>query len=225
MKLLSILGRHWKESYLFILLALGICTVFIKIVLFLYYHHNIPMGHLSRDLSVIANLPAHAGFLSQIGIFFWSGTTGICLLSYKVVSNFPRTDPIKRFFLISAIFTLILGIDDAFVLHEDIFPAIGIPEKLVLLSYALFLSFYLVKFFRVILQTEYLLLVTPLFFFGLSIFIDLLSRLRPDFLGIHDDIRLLLEDGTKLVGIVSWFIYFLHCGEQLILRYLRKYDF
>ncbi|WP_210437036.1 hypothetical protein [Oxynema aestuarii] len=225
MKLLSILGKHWKESYLFILLALGICTVFIKVVLFLYYYHNIPMGHLSRDLSVIAKLPAHAGLLSQIGIFFWSGASGICLLSYKVVSNFTGSDRVKQFFLISAIFTLMLGIDDAFLLHEDMFPAIGIPEKFVLLSYVLFLCFYLVKFIRVILQTEYLLLVTPLFFFGLSIFIDLLSRLRPDFFGIHDDIRLLLEDGTKLVGIVSWFIYFLHCGEHLIVRHLRKYNF
>ncbi len=102
--------------------------------------------------------------------------------------------------------TLVLGIDDVFLLHEKVFPWFGVPEEAVVGSYAGFVLFYLVKFYSVILKTEYVLLVMALSFFGLSATLDLVQP--------HGSY--LLEDGAKLVGIVSWLAYFFRTGESAI---------
>jgi hypothetical protein len=64
------------------------------------------------------------------------------------------------------------------------------------------------KFYRLILKTDYFLLVIALFFFAISVALDLFpySGIDPYF----------YEDGAKLVGIVSWLVYFFNTAEYSI---------
>jgi hypothetical protein len=107
--------------------------------------------------------------------------------------------------------TLYLGLDDVFLLHEEVFPRFGVPEEVVLSCYPVFMLFYLFWFYPVILKTEYVLLGTALLFFGISVTVDLFD--------LSDiDLFFLFEDGVKLIGIVSWLAYFFRVGVDVIHR-------
>ena len=86
---------------------------------------------------------------------------------------------------------------------------LGINEKAVLLGYGGIALAWLLTFRRIILKTDYWLLLISLGFFALSVGIDGLQSLIDTLIG---DLRILLEDGFKLLGIVSWLGYFIKCS-------------
>ena len=203
---LSPLAR-FRLSWPMIVLILAVSAVLVGVVLLLHFWKGIPIGRLTRDPTAIVGVPLYTGFLSQIGIFFWSASTAVCIFSAKVLSRHPDSLEIKRFLFVSGLLTLVLGLDDVFLLHEDFFPSFGVPEKVVFVSYAGIVLFYLVRFYSIILNTNYILLGMALVFFGVSITLDLFSH------GSY-----LFEDGAKLVGIVSWLSYFFHVGAYAVYR-------
>jgi hypothetical protein len=208
MKLLRYPFVKFRSSYFLIGLVLVVSTILIGVVLFLHLWRRIPIGSLTRDISVIAGLPVYAGFLSQIGIFFWSASATICFFSVTLLWQYANGYKLKRFLLISGLLTLLLGLDDIFLLHETVFPFVGIPEEVVFGSYAALLLFYLVRFYPLILKTEYVLMVIALFFFGVSVLLDLfpLPGINP----------FLVEDSAKLIGILSWLAYFFQVGKYSV---------
>ena len=108
--------------------------------------------------------------------------------------------------LFSGIMTMILVLDDLFLLHEEIFPEhLGIPQKFVLLGYMGLTLVGIVVFRKSILGTEYLLLLIALGFFGLSVFVDVFDHEIDALIGHW---RYLFEDGFKFLGIVSWLGYY-----------------
>ena len=109
---------------------------------------------------------------------------------------------------------MLLGLDDIFLLHESVFPYLGIHEKVVYATYAGLVLFYLVKFYPTILKTEYILLVMALGFFALSVIFD-----KSSIPGIDP---YLLEDGVKIAGIVSWMFYFYSVGTVAINKYTTQ---
>jgi preprotein translocase subunit SecG len=197
-----------RSSWMIIGWILAISAVLVSLVLFLHFGKGIPIGNLTRDPTAILGSPFYTGFLSQIGIFFWSASATVCLFSAKVLSNEPESFKIRRFLFVSGLLTLILGLDDAFLLHEEAFPRLGIPEKIVFASYAGFVLFYLARFYSIIVKTEYILLGMALIFFGGSIALDVLN--------LPGSNSFLIEDDLKLVGIVSWLSYFFRTGVSTV---------
>jgi len=177
-----------------------ISAALIGVVLLLHFWKDIPFGTLTGDPAAIGGDPLYTGFLSQVGLFFWSAAAAVSLFSAAVLSPHPDAVELRRFLLASGLLTLVLGLDDAFLLHEGLFPYFGVPEILVYATYAGAVLFYLTRFASTIRRTEYVLLGTALLFFGISVALDLLEPPGID--------RFLLEDGAKLVGIVSWLAYF-----------------
>jgi hypothetical protein len=87
------------------------------------------------------------------------------------------------------------------MLHDSILPYhLMIPEKLVYLSYITVVLVYLAKFKTEILAYEYVLLSLAFCFFALSVLTDLLLE--------QQGLTSLLEDGFKLFGIMTWFVFF-----------------
>jgi hypothetical protein len=179
-------------------------------VLLLHIWKGIPIRTLTADPTAIAGAPIYTGFLSQTGIFFWSATAAVCLFSANVLSRSGDNVEIKRFFVVSGMLTLVLGLDDVFLLHEEFFPRFGVPEKVVFMIYAGFVLSYLVGFYSTILNTEWLLLGMALTFFGVSIILDLFEPPGID--------PFLIEDGAKLMGILSWLAYFFRTGVSAVSR-------
>ncbi|HEY4542466.1 MAG TPA: hypothetical protein VIG66_08855 [Noviherbaspirillum sp.] len=184
------------------LLMLVACTstALLAIVLLLQVWRDIPTEHLTRDPNAIFDVQMYIGFLSQAGIFVWAATAGICLFCARIASARAAIE-LARFALAAGLVTLLLGLDDAFMLHEQFFPFLGIPEKMVYVLYGVCVLAFLLRFRAQILQHDYLLLALALMLFALSVSLD---WLQPEGIDIF-----LVEDGAKMTGILSWSAFFL----------------
>ncbi len=186
--LLAVLTQQVRSNRLALELIFLITTVLMVPVFAIHCCTGIGFRHLTRDPAAVMSRWIHEptpvaehfvcfGFLSQAGIFLWSAAAFVCLFTALVLHQrkVERKERLVPFFTVAGIFTLALGIDDCFMMHDDIYPTLGIPEKLVMIMYMLIL-----------------------FFFGFSVLMDM----------IFGSQWYLLEDGTKVVGIVSWMVYF-----------------
>ena len=200
----SINRARFRAHFPVVGLVLAVTAVLVSAVLLLNVWKGIPIGKLTRDPASITGVPIYTGFLSQIGVLLWSASTTICLFCASLLSTRQDKLRIKPFLLTSGLLSLILGLDDIFLLHERVFPDLGVAEEIVFASYAAFLFFYLFRFRAIILKTEYILLGMALLFFGVSITLDVFEPAGID--------PYLWEDGAKLAGIVSWLAYFFRTG-------------
>lgn len=176
-----------------------VATLVLGLVAWLRLVQDVPIHVMTSDVTSMAGVPAYTGFVSQLGILFWAAAAALCLFCAAIARGRAGGEQ-ARFFLASGLLTLVLALDDLFLLHESAFPHLGVPEKLVFASYGAFALYYLLRFRRIILATEFLMLATAFAFFGLSVALDVLN---PP--GINP---YLLEDGTKLVGVLAWLAYF-----------------
>lgn len=161
---------------------------------------GITIGYLTRDPNAIGGNTYYAGFISQLGIFFWAGTAAICFFTYLLLKQKRQNAQTMTFICYAGCITLLLGFDDVFQLHEGFFPHIGVAENVILASYLVLLAYFLYRFQARILGSNYVLLGIALSFFGVSMVVDVFS--------LFESIRHLLEDGAKLFGIVTWSAYF-----------------
>ncbi len=164
-----------------------------------------PVSYLVRDPAAVFGSGPHIGALSTIGVALWSAAATVCLFTSWVTKGEG-----SRFFLWSGLFSLLLMLDDALMLHEFVVPYIlPLPrlaaELAVLLSYFLALAAYLRRFVPYILGTDYVYLGAALLAFATSVLIDAAGS---TFLSDIESL-VLLEDALKFVGIVLWLCYFL----------------
>ena len=163
-------------------------------------YYNIPIESLTRDPIAVLGGPAYIGFISNIGILFWAFTAAICLFT-SMIHKQDNNQATSQFLLYSGLLTMWLLLDDMFRFHDSILPYhLMIPEELVYLSYITVVLVYLAKFKTEILAYEYVILSLAFCFFALSVLIDLLLQ--------QQGLTSLLEDGLKLFGIVTWFVFF-----------------
>lgn len=189
--------RRWIASAL----PLAITALLVGGVLFLHRWKGVPIGDLTGDPAAVGGHPIYIGFLSQAGLFLWSAAAAICLFTASTLSRHQRLFDTRRFLFASGLLTVLLGLDDAFLLHESLFPRLGVPEKIVYSGYAAVVLVWLVRFRAAIRHSEYGVLGLALACFGTSLTLDVLEPA----VGLD---RFLFEDGAKFAGIVSWLTYF-----------------
>lgn len=198
-----------RSSLSMVFLIMLLSAFFVSIVVVIHLFKGIPVGNLTRDFATVAGFPPYICFFSQLGILFWSASASACLLGATIVAKRPDSFKSRNFLFVSGFLTIVLGFDDLFLVHEYVFPKyFGISEKVVFSFYLVFLLFYLVKYFLLIVKTDYILLMMALAFFSLSMIMDLLAV--PGLLDSY-----LLEDGSKMVGIISWLFYFFRTSRAL----------
>jgi hypothetical protein len=180
-----------------------ISAVFIGAVLALHRFKGMPFGALSQDPASVTGCAVYTGFLSNIGILLWSATAALCLFAARI-RPWRGASPWRPFLLVSGVLTLALTLDDLFLLHDEhgiLAGLIGTHQSVAHGIYLGVVVLYLLCFRRVILQTEYPLLIMALLFFALSIASDL-------FLTGAGFASFMLEDGAKFIGLAAWFVYF-----------------
>jgi hypothetical protein len=107
----------------------------------------------------------------------------------------------RPFLFWSGLITSVLLLDDFFLLHDALIPRyLGLSEKVIFLGYGMVTASYLLRFRRIVLHSDYAVVVA-LAAFAFSIFIDAFQSSWPS------PWRILFEDGIKLLGIVSWSTY------------------
>lgn len=169
-----------------------------------------PMADLTRDPLAVVQEPVYIGAVSNLGVLIWAAAATICFFSYAVGRDRSAPNSNSRFLLYGGLITVMLLLDDFFMLHEVVFPDyVGIPENLVYAIYISLIAWFLVWYRRRILEhTTFLLLILALSGFGLMVVMDILEYVNP-LPGFY-----LLEDGFKLFAIVSWTAYFASVGAR-----------
>jgi hypothetical protein len=163
---------------------------------------HIALSNFTRDMASIANVHPLVGVVSNVGILLWCATATICLFGRSLLRQ-QGLHAEARFLWWAALMTLVLLVDDLFMVHEYIAPVhFHLNEKLVLASYALATAAYLLSHRRLILSSNYQLLAAAMALFSASMLVDLADG---------GGWWRLAEDGCKILGIASWLGY--HAGR------------
>lgn len=202
-------ASHLKKTLgVFVFLYLPI----LAILLLIKVQDKVPIYYLTLDPVAVGNEPFYTGALSNIGILFWCAATTVCWFCFALLLELKEKKQLQLFFLTSGALTALLLFDDLFVLHSIGFPQyLKIPEESIVYIYFLIVSTYFALFHRIILSTENIPFTFALIFFALSILLDKEVLPIPDY-WLENGNNLLLEDGFKILGIVSWFYYFVQLG-------------
>ncbi|MDJ1171652.1 hypothetical protein PMG71_19655 [Roseofilum sp. BLCC_M154] len=216
-------ASHLKKIlgvFAFLYLPILVILVLIKV------QDRVPIYYLTLDPIAVGNeaLPFYTGALSNIGILFWCAATTVCWFCFALLLELKAKQKLQIFFLASGALTALLLFDDLFVLHSIGFPQyLKIPEGSIVFIYLGIVIVYLTIFHRIILSTENISFTFALIFFLLSILLDKEVFPLPD-RWFDNGNNLLLEDGFKILGIVSWFYYFVQLGITEIKKvYLDRY--
>ena len=212
---LRLKSRRYTWLKQFRLLAIVLFTIYIPailLIIYLKFRTGVSINSLTYNPVSLLPVPYYYGFISKLGVLCWSFTTGICLFAASVLTKPAIKRIIPCFFLASGLITLLLLADDFFLLHNIAIALFGWTTKNIYLGYGTLLLIYLFTFRKFLLQTEFLILICSLIFFGTSIVFDLLQN------STHFYGRSFLEDGAKFLGILSWFIYYTRVSFQKVSR-------
>ena len=188
-----------------ILLAVGIIS----------WRTNIPIMDFTRDPLSIMDAPVYIGVISNLGILFWTAGAAICFFSAAMIAQINQKSQDFYFLLFGGIITTVLLFDDFFLFHEKVFPLyLNTSESQVFFIYLLMLLVYLIVFRKKIMATDFILLGLSLMCFAMSAIID-------EIFVVHFRGKFLVEDGFKLLGILTWTAYFTRVGMTKIRHSLK----
>ncbi len=184
----------------------------------------IPMSELLRDPNATAydaqnRVMFYRGTISSEGILLWWAAASVYAFAaylYRPRSGIAAFSPPRVFLGYMAVLTGLLALDDLFMIHEELLPVhLGIPEVSVYVLYGV-LVVGLAMFVLVLLNTDFLVLGLALGFFAFSMVTDM--GLLHALVSLPDGAFLLVEDLTKMLGIVCWFIFSLRTSACLLRR-------
>lgn len=157
--------------------------------------HGLENAYTLRDPAAITGARWFIGIQSTVGGMLWVAAGAVCLFGGGFLRRASAMRREAGFLVAAGVFSLWLGLDDLFMLHDELLPLIGIPEAVPYTLYLALCGICTVRFWRVILRANVLLLVGAGVGLGTSLLID-------QFFDSH-----FFEDGTKFYGIVFWAAY------------------
>jgi hypothetical protein len=235
MKALNALQQQNQTWTPLLTVTYSLILIFLVATFWIAKVQNIPMYVLVADPAEIAHKPPYMGLLSQIGILLWSGTFCICWFTAsllgKVKTGVARVSW-TEFLWSSGCLTLLFLLDDWLQIHEYTPVLLGLASEpsgvprflqnsIEFAAYIVYIVIFVVYLWRYrgrILQSNVVPIIVALSFLGLSTVIDLLPH---EHMRSHD----LLEEGTKLIGILSWFNYFVLLSQQRLRQQLFDIKF
>ena len=154
------------------------------------------LGFLTRDPGDAVRIEgcdgavcASAGLLSNAGAVVWAAGAAVALLAGILQTGWRR-----RLLLAGAALTAVLLLDDLFMLHDHVWPAVhSAGQSVSQLAIAGLGALYVFVFRSRLAVSPPLFLVAAAAFLGAS--------LMTDFVGVSVP---LVDDGAKFLGIVSW---------------------
>lgn len=163
---------------------------------------------LLRDPIAVAELKNgdccsfYYGAVSNLGVLIWAVAAAVSLFSGLIVaSRSGWKSPSATVLIGGGLLTAVLTVDDLFLIHENALGYFSIPQPLIFGAYGAVGLMYLAAVWRQLLFLKPLLFVVAVVLLGTSVTIDSL---------FHSEhaLRIVLEDGAKLVGITAWAMFF-----------------
>lgn len=155
------------------------------------------------------------GLISTFGILVWMSTAAICgfaaWLLHRTKSE-PRT---IQFALIACVFTGWLGLDDAFLIHENILPKLGVSQELVIFVYVALALLYGYRAVTSKLKPDPVLFGASAICLAASVGLDVV---------LHSTNSLVVtaEDGFKFIGICAWFGFHANLMAAMVLDSVKQ---
>ena len=140
---------------------------------------------------------SHYGFVSTSGIILWAATASISLFAAALLFIAGTVGQLIRFPLLAGLLTGWLTLDDAFLLHETVLPAFGVPQNAVIAFYVVLAFAYFAANWKYILKYDFWVLAMGAFALSISIAVDTIFHSL-------DSNLVLLEDSAKFFGIFCW---------------------
>lgn len=155
---------------------------------------------LMHEPTAVGGVPGYAGFTATLGTIGWSVAIGAFVLGALLVRGVD--DSVRPFLLASIVLTTYLCLDDTYMLHEDLLPALGVNEYLVYGSILVTALAYAAVFARQIRRGALVFAFLTVALLAVSIGMDVLDQafdLPVGYFAIA-----FVEDGSKLMGIFAW---------------------
>ena len=149
----------------------------------------------------VESTPVYTSILSNFGIVLWCVAMSAQFFAAWLLSDRGVDTGEAAYLFWSGIVTAMLMLDDFLMLHERLDHT---AEAVAFGAYGVIVAAVFLRYLRVVLRTNYLVLGAALFFFLLSMVLDnVVERV-----GVDIPYRTLLEDAFKLIGILGWAVYF-----------------
>lgn len=142
------------------------------------------------------------GFMSTLGVLMWVGTGAVLLFAAMMLMRMDRAPVVRLQLLFAGLISLIFGLDDVYLIHENAAPKLGVPQLAVLLAYVLLAMAYMALSWRRILAFNPVLFLLAGGFLAASLVVDLFGT-------TGSVMTIVWEDGAKFVGIAAWSSYHL----------------
>jgi hypothetical protein len=168
-----------------------------------------PVEAVSRSGELCSGLEcSYAGALSNLGILIGCAGAAVCFFAAYLASRGGVARSRVGFLVTGGALTSALVLDDLVMIHENVLPLlIGGGEKLTLAAYLLAGSAFVFAYRDELMRTDVVLLIAAVALFAASVAADKLLD------HVH-----LVEDGAKLLGLVSWTAYFVFTALDLLAR-------
>jgi hypothetical protein len=197
----------------------GLCVLLFLLLLIYVRYTDQGSGSRVQVVSRLFREPfnfayPYIGLLTSLSEVLWCISASICLFSFSITKIASPRQRNNWFLLLSAIALIILLVDDIFRLTLMTTFYLGVPKLAMYAAYGTFFIFYTFMFSKRISKTPYLLLLISLVLFALSGMTDI----------IHLEGRgapIILEDGTKLLGLLNLALYFWQVSQQEIMASIR----
>ncbi len=208
---MSATGSQSSHAWLFWTCALGLPLL---LMFSIAAQPWIAPGDLLRDPLAVAEMKTdcckvYFGAVSNLGVLIWSSATAVCLFAAAMIIGVTGFTRNAIFLLTAGLFTGFLALDDLFLIHENVLPALGVSQPATYAAYALVAFGYLAVSYRQILQHRYLLFFVAGGLLATSVMIDWLIE-------SEHVARILFEDGAKIAGISAWAVFHIEAAAQIL---------
>ncbi len=150
---------------------------------------------LIREPAAQHNFWPFSGLFSHAGVFALTATGVVGLFA----ANHARCD--RGLLTVIAVYSLVLAVDDFFLVHDDILPRKGIPETATYATYLLVGAAVALRWRRDLFAIRHAALFLASALLASSVALDVLTPYsRP---------QLIVEDSLKLAGLCVWAVYWI----------------
>jgi hypothetical protein len=182
---------------------------------------DIAAGDLLRDAATVNQTPWYIGAMSNLGVLAWWAGAAISLFVASILfrNHANRRD---RYALASlGGLSAMLALDDLYMFHETYFWRTPLSDLMTPLVYGTLILSFLYLFREFLLDNGGILLLLALGFVGMSMLIDLSHDFH--LLVVNDSTtRYLVEDGSKLIGTLSWLVFSTFASHRVITSYINQ---
>ncbi len=171
--------------------------IFYTLAFNIMHHNGFHTMQIIRDFAQQMDESSFLGFLSSIGTWLWVSAAAISFFGFFTVSS-PKETKHKELLLLLGIFSLLLAIDDFFMIHDRY-----IDQNICYATYAFLAIALLARHYKTIIEINGFGFIFAGTLLAASIFTDLIQ----DDLPFHYKNIQIVEEGFKFTGGATWLFF------------------